>query len=64
MKKKIGERLAKLRGTLPRKKVCEDLGIPISTLQSYENGDRIPRDEKKILIADYYHRTVQEIFFD
>ena len=30
----------------------------------YETGKRIPRDEIKIKLADYYQKTVQQIFFD
>ncbi|QHF59202.1 hypothetical protein Bateq7PJ16_3396 [Bacillus subtilis] len=30
----------------------------------YETGQRIPRDEIKIKLADYYQKTVQQIFFD
>ena len=29
-----------------------------------ENGSRIPRDEIKIRIAKYYHKSVQAIFFN
>lgn len=28
----------------------------------YENGERIPRDDIKIRIAQYFQRSVQEIF--
>nr|DAZ75624.1 MAG TPA: repressor protein C2 [Caudoviricetes sp.] len=30
----------------------------------YENGERIPRDGIKLKIAEYYQKSVQEIFFD
>lgn len=60
----VSERLKKLRGDIPREKVCVDLGISFSALQSYETGTRIPKDETKIKLADYYGVTVQSIFFD
>lgn len=63
-KNKIAEKLIELRGDIPREKVCNDLNISFSSLQSYELGLKIPRDETKIKIADYYGVTVQEIFFD
>jgi len=32
-------------------------------ISSYENGERIPRDEIKIALARYYEATVEQIFF-
>ena len=60
----IGEVLVSLRGEKSQAKVATDLGISISALSMYENNQRIPRDEIKLLIAQYYGKTVQEIFFD
>ena len=59
----IGKRLQKLRGNTPRDKVATDLGISISAISMYESGHRIPRDEIKIKLADYYGVTVESIFF-
>lgn len=47
-----------------RAEVARDLSISLSTLQMYENGRRIPRDNIKVKIAQYYGVTVQELFFD
>ncbi len=63
-KKKIGKRLIELRGNKTREEVAIDLKISYSALQMYENGERIPRDEIKIKIANYYSVSVQSIFFD
>lgn len=60
----IGLKLIKLRGDLTRELVAENLGISISALQMYENGQRIPRDEIKMKIAKYYKSNVEDIFFD
>lgn len=60
----IAKRLIKLRGNKTQDKVARELGISRSALGMYEQGERIPRDEIKIKIADYYGKTVQEIFFD
>jgi transcriptional regulator with XRE-family HTH domain len=38
-------------------------GITDSAVQLYECGQRIPRDSIKILMADYFGMTVQELFF-
>lgn len=62
--KEIGRTLTLLRGKKTLKEVSTDLGISISALTMYENGHRIPRDEIKIKLAQYYNKSVQEIFFD
>lgn len=64
MKKIIAKRLLDLRGDEPREKVAEAIKISVSALQMYENGQRVPRDDIKLRIADYYNKSVQEIFFD
>ncbi|KIN32323.1 helix-turn-helix transcriptional regulator [Bacillus subtilis subsp. subtilis] len=63
-KKLIGQRLLSLRAEKSRSEVAEAVEISISALQMYETGKRIPRDEIKIKLADYYQKTVQQIFFD
>lgn len=62
--KEIGARLIKLRGDIPRERVSKEVGISLSAITMYENGERIPRDDIKVKLAIFYHRTVQEIFFD
>jgi len=59
----MGETLKKLRGSRTQAEVAKALGISISALSMYENGERIPRDEVKKRVAEYYGRTVQHIFF-
>ena len=61
--KLIGERLTKLRRGIRRDKVANDLGISLSALAMYETGHRIPCDENKIRLAEYYKTSVQKIFF-
>ena len=60
----IGKRLVTLRGNRSQEEVAKKLGISISALSMYEQGNRIPRDEIKIKIAEYYGQTVQSIFFE
>ena len=60
----IAERLIAARGARRREDVANAVGISISALVMYENGDRIPRDGIKIKLADYYNTTVQALFFD
>ncbi|WP_448916608.1 helix-turn-helix transcriptional regulator [Eubacterium ramulus] len=62
--KEIGERLIKIRGSIPRDTVAKAVGISVSAISMYENGERIPRDAIKIKLAEFYGKSVQEIFFD
>lgn len=62
--KEIGERLIKIRGLIPRDTVAKAVGISVSAISMYENGERIPRDAIKIKLAEFYGKSVQEIFFD
>lgn len=59
----IGIRLRKLRGNKTLSEVSKALGITRSALSQYENGKRIPRDNIKIRISDYYKVPIYEIFF-
>lgn len=61
---RIKKRLVELRGEKSQAQVAKDLGISDSAISAYEQGDRIPRDEVKIRIANYYGVTVESIFFD
>lgn len=58
-----GAILRSLRGETPRAVVADAVGVSISALQMYENGARIPRDQIKIALANYYGTTVEAIFF-
>lgn len=59
----IGKRLAELRGDRSQAEISEKLGISVSALSMYERGERIPRDEIKVKIANFYKKSVQSIFF-
>ena len=60
---KIADRLIKLRGSRTQVEVAQAIGVTPSAYSMYENGERIPRDEIKKRIAEYYKRTVNTIFF-
>lgn len=62
-RKRIGERLIQLRGKRTQEQVAKAVGISTSALAMYEAGKRVPRDEVKLAIAEYYQSTIQEIFF-
>lgn len=60
----VAEKLIAARREKRREDVAAAVGISVSALAMYENGDRTPRDSIKIKLADYYNMTVQELFFD
>lgn len=64
MAKTVGERLRALRGERTRAQVAQDTGVLETALANYENDYRVPRDEVKIRLAQYYGLTVGELFFD
>lgn len=59
----IGEKLKILRGNKSQAELSRELGILPSAYSNYENDYRVPRDEVKKKIADYYKKTIDEIFF-
>ena len=61
--KTIGHKLRALRGEMDAKTVADALGISTSALFMYERGERIPRDQIKKRIAQYFGQSVEEIFF-
>lgn len=62
--KKIGSRIRLLRGSKSQDKFAKELRISKSALAMYERGERIPRDEVKVRIADHCGCSVASIFFD
>lgn len=59
----MAETLRRLRGKKTLEEVANAVNISKSALSKYENGDRVPRDQVKKKLADYYGKTVQYIFF-
>ena len=61
----IGKKLRQLRqeSGLSLAKVSNDTGIGRTALQNYEAGIRIPRDEAKAILASYYGKTIDFLFF-
>lgn len=62
-KERIAETLRALRGDERREVVAVAVGVTAQAIANYESGQRIPSDAVKIKLAEYYHRTVQEIFY-
>ena len=59
----IAKKLIKLRGEKKRAVVAEDCGISVPALAMYEQGERVPRDDIKVRLAQYYGCSVEYIFF-
>ncbi len=62
-KKAIGEYLRALRGEKAQADVAKDIGVTAMAISQYERGERIPNDVIKIRIAEYFNKSVEEIFF-
>lgn len=60
---KIADRLKTLRGQKTQEEVANALNISVSAIAMYESGKRIPRDEIKVALANYFETTVEDIFF-
>lgn len=61
--KAIGSRLRELRGERSLTEAANAIGISVSALSMYENGERIPRDNIKISISNYYKKPIHKIFY-
>lgn len=60
----IGQKLKALRGAKTQRAVAMELGITKSALAMYERDERVPRDEVKIKIANYYNEPVGSLFYN
>lgn len=61
--KGYGSKLRELRGKRSREDVATAVNVSVSAIAMYENEERSPRDEIKLRLADFFGKTVQEIFF-
>lgn len=61
----IGQRLKELRKSRNKTTIelAQALNVSTSTVGMWESGQRVPRDELKKSIADYFNKTVESIFF-
>lgn len=62
-KEQIANRLKELRGSKSQTEVAQAVGVTPMAISLYESGERIPRDEIKVKIAEYFGTTVDAIFF-
>ena len=59
-----GKKLVELRGNKSQATVAADIGISVSALAMYETGQRNPRDDVKLALANYYGVSVASLFFN
>ena len=59
-----GAKLRELRGHKSQQEAADDIGITKSALAMYERDERVPRDEVKVRIANYYGVSVMFLFFN
>ena len=60
---RLGKRLRILRGIRTRAQVEKETGISQARLGNYEHGVRIPTDEAKVILSNFYGVTVQDLCF-
>lgn len=62
----IAKKLTALRQKKQKtqQEVASALGLSVSAIAMYEAGVRVPRDEVKLALAQYYQTTVGYIFFN
>ena len=62
---RIGQRIKemRIRKEMSMEQMANQLGTSYSAISMYENGERIPRDEIKIKIAELFGVSVESIFF-
>ena len=58
----MNEKLIALRVNRTQEEVAKALGISVSALSMYEQGNRVPRDEIKIRMAEYYGISLESLF--
>lgn len=58
----MGDKLRNLRGSKSVKEVCFACGISETALNAYENNERVPRDEVKLRLANYYGVKITDLF--
>lgn len=60
----MNNKLVTLRGTRTQEEIANAIGISVSAIGMYETGQRVPRDEIKVKLANYYNVSIESLFFD
>jgi DNA-binding XRE family transcriptional regulator len=59
----VPERLIAARGDRTQQEVADAIGVSVSAIGMYETGMRVPRDNIKVRLAEYFRMSVQELFY-
>lgn len=59
----IGANLRVLRGSRTQKEVANALGVSKAAISYYENGQKMPSADHMVALANFYGRSVQQLFF-
>lgn len=61
----FSEKLKELRieKNLTQEELAKIIGVGVSAISMYEQGNRVPRDEIKIKLAKFFNKSVEKIFF-
>lgn len=58
-----GDRLRQLRGDRTQAAVAKAIGVTDMAISQYEAGIRVPSDEIKLRLADFYGVGIERLFF-
>lgn len=63
--KLVGKRIKNLRQEkkMSQQELADAINVACSTVSMYEKGERIPRDQIKLAIANLFGVTVDYLFF-
>lgn len=60
----IAKKMKRLRGERTQKEVADAVGITPMAMSYYESGERMPTDDVKAKLAQYFGVSVGYLFFD
>lgn len=65
LKKSTTSKITALRekNNISKSTLAEALGVSINTIESYEQGERVPRDEMKVKLSKYFNVSVLDLFY-
>ncbi len=59
----VGRAIKEMRGTRSQQEIADALGCTKMAISQYENGQRMPNDDMKVSIANFFGVTVGSLFF-
>lgn len=63
MRSSIAQKLVQLRGNRTQEEIAKAVGVSRTAIMMYENGQRVPKDEIKVRLAQFYQVSVVDLFF-